>query len=152
LDEQARAINMGGENRVITQRGRQFYIMLQDVQGSPFRGIGLLSREEINTISKVQKKEDASVTANIHGKDNNGLSTHIIKPDGSPNLLWQRAYTEEVPTNGVGPVGLMRLEVSPYTSYVDVAQFLARRWTLNKLQFIAVLLLALFLDKRGTRL
>lgn len=37
LDEQARAIHMGGENRVVTQRGRQFYTMLQDVQGSPFR-------------------------------------------------------------------------------------------------------------------
>ena len=148
LDEQARVIDLGGENRVVTQRGRQFYTMLQDVQSSPFRGIGLLSREEIDAISKVQKKENASVTANIHGKDSNGLSTHISELDGSPNLLWQRAYTEEAPTNGVGPGGLMRLEVGPYTSYVDVA----RRWTLNKLQFTAVLLPAAFLDERGTRL
>lgn len=46
----------------------------------------------------------------------------------------------------------MRLEVGPYTSYVDVAQVLARRWTLNKLQFMALLLPAVFLDERGTRL
>lgn len=152
LDEEARAIDMVGENGEVTQRGRQFYTMLQDVQDSPFRGMGLLSREEIDAISKVQKKEDASVKANIHGEVSNALSMHVSGPDKSPNRLWQRANTETEPTDGADPRGQMRLEVGPYTSYVDVAQVLARRWTLNKLLFIALLLPAVFLNKRGTRL
>lgn len=105
LDEEARAIDMLGENREVAQRARQFYTMLQDVKDSPFRGIGLLSREEIDAILKVQKKEDASITANIHGKDNNTLSMHVSGPDGSPNRLWQRANTETEPIDGAGPGG-----------------------------------------------
>ena len=46
----------------------------------------------------------------------------------------------------------MRLEVGPYTSYIDVALDLTRQWTLNKLQSMAVLLPAAFLDERGMRL
>jgi len=46
----------------------------------------------------------------------------------------------------------MDLEASPYTSYVDVALALTRKWTLDKLQSMAVLLPAAFLDERGSRL
>ncbi len=46
----------------------------------------------------------------------------------------------------------MRLEVGPWTSHVDVALGLTRKWTLNKLQSMAVLLPAAFLDERGMRL
>ncbi len=54
---------------------------------------------------------------------------------------------------GVDVTGpLMRLELGPYTTYVDVALSLTKKWTLNKLQSMAVLLPALFLDARGTRL
>ena len=48
-------------------RGRHFYTMLQDLRDSPFRGIKLLSREEIDAVLKVLKKEDSSVTAKIQG-------------------------------------------------------------------------------------
>ncbi len=46
----------------------------------------------------------------------------------------------------------IRLEIGPYTSYVDVALIVTRQWTLNKLQSMALLLPAAFLDERGTRL
>ncbi|KAL2015898.1 hypothetical protein VTK56DRAFT_4645 [Thermocarpiscus australiensis] len=46
----------------------------------------------------------------------------------------------------------MRLELGPYTTYVDVALGLTRQWTLNKLQSMAVLLPAAFIDERGARL
>jgi hypothetical protein len=44
---------------------------LQDLQDSPFRSTGLPSREEIDAIWKVQKKEDSSVTAKIQGRQTN---------------------------------------------------------------------------------
>ncbi|KAH6959603.1 hypothetical protein BKA56DRAFT_501346 [Ilyonectria sp. MPI-CAGE-AT-0026] len=126
--------------------------MLQDIQDSPFRGTGLLSREEIDVILKLQKKEDTSVTANIQGRESNASYAHADGPYGRPDVPRRPAQTEETPANGVGPGGQMRLEVGPYTSHVDVALILARRWTLNKLQSMAVLLPAVFLDERGTRL
>ncbi|EAQ88761.1 hypothetical protein CHGG_05380 [Chaetomium globosum CBS 148.51] len=59
-----------------------------------------------------------------------------------------------------GPVGLfssmglvsLRIELGRYATYVDVALGLTRHWTLNKLQSMAALLPAAFLDERGTRL
>ncbi|KAL6406058.1 hypothetical protein AUP68_10619 [Ilyonectria robusta] len=152
LHEEARAIDMGEDDNTAAQRGRQFYTMLQDIQDSPFRGTGLLSREEIDAILKLQKKEDTSVTANIQGRESNASFAHADGPYGRPDVPRQPAQTEETPANGVGPGGQMRLEVGPYTSHVDVALSLARQWTLNKLQLMAVLLPAVFLDERGTRL
>lgn len=69
LVEDARAVDVGLEDSTAAQRGRQFYTMLQDIQDSPFRGMGLLSREEVDAISKLQRKEDARITADIQGKD-----------------------------------------------------------------------------------
>jgi hypothetical protein len=46
----------------------------------------------------------------------------------------------------------MPLELGRHTTYVDIALALTRYWTLNKLQSMAVLLPAEFLDERGTRL
>ncbi|EAQ91968.1 predicted protein [Chaetomium globosum CBS 148.51] len=43
----------------------------RDLQDSPFRGMGLPSREEIDAVLKVQKKEDSSVTAKIQGRQTN---------------------------------------------------------------------------------
>jgi hypothetical protein len=114
--------------------------------------MGLLSREEIDAVSKFQKKEDDSVTANIRGEQSNVSSAHTSGPDGSPNVPRPLLDTGEAVSNRVGPGGQMRLEFGPYTSYVDVALALTRQWTLNKLQSMAVLLPALFLDERGTRL
>ena len=152
LDEEARAVDMGQHDNAATQRSRQFYTMLQDIQDSPFRGVGLPSREEIDAISKLQKKEDNSIKANIQGGETNLSSARGGGPDGSPDALRRPAHTEETPAIGVGPGGQMRLEVGPYTSYVDVALALTKQWTLNKLQSMAVLLPAVFLDERGTRL
>ncbi|KAF6528270.1 hypothetical protein HZS61_008572 [Fusarium oxysporum f. sp. conglutinans] len=152
LYEEARAIDMGEDDNTAAQRGRQFYTMLQDIQDAPFRGTGLLSREEIDAILKLQKKEDASVTANIQGRESNASSAHADGPHRRPDVPRRPAQTEETLANGVGPAGQMRLEVGPYMSHVDVAVSLARGWTLNKLQSMAVLLPAVFLDERGTQL
>jgi hypothetical protein len=46
LDEEARAVGPRQDDSTAAQRGRHFYTMLQDLQDSPFRGIGLPSREE----------------------------------------------------------------------------------------------------------
>lgn len=46
LDEEARAIDAGQDGNTAAPRSRQFYIMLQDIQVSPFRGMGLLSMKE----------------------------------------------------------------------------------------------------------
>ncbi|KNB04789.1 hypothetical protein FOXG_19407 [Fusarium oxysporum f. sp. lycopersici 4287] len=152
LYEEARAIDMGEDDNTAAQRGRQFYTMLQDIQDAPFRGTGLLSREEIDAILKLQKKEDTSVTANIQGRESNASSAHADGPHRRPDVPRRPAQTEETLANGVGPAGQMRLEVGPYMSHVDVAVSLARGWTLNKLQSMAVLLPAVFLDERGTQL
>lgn len=65
LDEEARAVDPSQDDNTATRRGHHFYTMLQDLQDSPFRGMGLPSREEIDAVLKVQKKEDSSVTAKI---------------------------------------------------------------------------------------
>jgi hypothetical protein len=101
--------------------------MLQDLQDSPFRGIGLPSREEIDAILKVQKKQDRSVTASIQGRLTNQSSAHDDGPHRSPQ-------GDEEPADGTGLGGQMRLELGPCTTYVDVALGLTRHWTLNKLQ------------------
>jgi len=85
LHEEARAIDMIGEednnnDPAAGRRGRQFYTMLQDIQDPSFRGIGLLCQEEIDAISKIQKKEDADVTANIQGREINVSSTYARRP------------------------------------------------------------------------
>jgi hypothetical protein len=123
--------------------------MLQDLQGSPFRGIGLPSREEIDAILKVQKKEDSRVTAKIQGRQTDSSSAHADGPDGSPR---QPGHGGEGSPDRVGPGGQMRLKLGRFTTHVDVALGLTRQWTLNKLQSMAVLLSAAFLDERGTRL
>jgi hypothetical protein len=74
LDEEARAVDPSQDDSTAAQRGRYFYTMLQDLQDSPFRGIGLPSREEIDAILKVQKKQDSSVTASIQGRQTNPSS------------------------------------------------------------------------------
>jgi hypothetical protein len=152
LDEEARAIDIGRDDNITAHRGRQFYTTLQDIQDSPFRGMGLLSREEIDAVSKLQKKEDDSVTANIQGRESNVSSAHTSGLDGSPSVPRPLPDTGEAVRNRVGPGGQIRLEFGPYTSYVDVALALTWKWTLNKLQSMAVLLPALFLDERGTQL
>ncbi len=152
LDEEARAVGVEQDDNIAAQRGRQFYATLQDIQDSPFRGMGLLSREEVDAVSKLQKKKDASVRAHIQGGTSNEPSAGANAPDGGPEVPRRPTQTVETATNGIGPGALMRLEVGPHTSYVDVALGLTRKWTLNKLQSMAVLLPAAFLDERGTRL
>jgi hypothetical protein len=123
--------------------------MLQDLQDSALRGMGLPSREEIDAILKVQKKEDSAVTAKIQGTQTNLSSARADDPRGSPR---RPAHGGEGSADGIGPGGQMRLELGRYATYVDVALGLTRHWTLNKLQSMAVLLPATFLDARGTRL
>lgn len=54
LDEQARAAeDIGPDGNTVAQRDRQFYTMLPDIQDSPFSGMGLLSRKEIDAISNI---------------------------------------------------------------------------------------------------
>ena len=91
--------------------------MLQDLQSSPFRGIGLPSREEIDAVLKVQKKEDSSVTAKIQGKQTNPSSAHSGEPHASPRWPVQGG---EGSADGVGPGGQMRLEFGRYATHVDV--------------------------------
>jgi hypothetical protein len=149
LDEEARTADPTQDDNAAAQRGRHFYTMLQDLQDSPFRGMGLPSREEIDAVLKVQKKEDSSVTAKIQGRLTNPSSAHDGGPQGSPR---RTGHGGEGSAEGVGPGGQMRLEVGRYATYVDVALGLTRHWTLNKLQSMTVLLPAAFLDERGTRL
>ncbi|EAQ92071.1 hypothetical protein CHGG_00306 [Chaetomium globosum CBS 148.51] len=132
LDEEARAVDPSQDDSNAAQRGRHFYTMLQDLQDSPFRGMGLPSREEIDA-----------------GRQMNPSSAHAGEPHGSPRLP---VHGRERSPEGVGPGGQMRLELGRYATYVDVALGLTRHWTLNKLQSMAVLLPAAFLDERGTRL
>ncbi len=74
LDGEARAVAIGCDTDTMTQRNQQFYTMLQDAQDTPLRGLGLLSSDEINAISKIQKKEDANITASIQGKESDRRS------------------------------------------------------------------------------
>jgi hypothetical protein len=145
LDEEARAVDPRQDDSTAAERGRHFYTMLQDLQDSPFRGTGLPSREEIDAVLKVQKKEDRTVMASIQGRLANASSANNDRPRRSPQ-------GDEEPADGIGPGGQMRLELGPFTTYVDVALGLTRHWTLNKLQSMAVLLVTVFLDERGTRL
>ena len=146
LDREARAVDMGCDTSTMTQRDRQFCMMLQDTQDSPLRGLGLLSNDEISVISKIQKKEDANITADIQGKEGD-------RPSPCPSGFDAACSTsEQIPTTRPEAQPNIRLEVGPYTSYVDVALTITRQWTLNKLQSMALLLPAAFLDERGTRL
>ncbi|EAQ91377.1 hypothetical protein CHGG_03312 [Chaetomium globosum CBS 148.51] len=140
LDEEARAVDPSQDDNNAAQRGRHFYTMLQDLQDSPFRGMGLPSREEIDAVLKVQKKEDSSVTAKIQGRQTNLSSAHAGEPHGSPRLP---VHGCERSPEGVGP-GQMQLELGRYATYVDVALGLTRHWTLNKLRSLTVLLPAAF--------
>ncbi len=152
LGEEARAIDVEQSGNIAGQRGRQFYATLQDIQDSPFRGMGLLNREEVDAVSKLQQKEDASARARIQGWEITESSAGSHGSDGSPDVARHPTLAAEMVTDGANPGGLMRLEVGFYTSHVDVALGLTRKWTLNKLQSMAVLLPAAFLDARGTRL
>jgi hypothetical protein len=62
---------------------RQFYATLQNIQDSPSRGIGRLSRDEIDVVSKLQKKEDASMRAFIQGMEINEPFAGANGPDGT---------------------------------------------------------------------
>jgi hypothetical protein len=143
---------MEENSNMVAQRGRQFYATLQDIQDSPLRGMGLLSREEIDAVAKLQKKKDASVRAQIQSRESNKSSAGADRLDGSTDGPRRRTQSGETGTSGIGQEPRMRLEVGPYTSYIDVALGLTRKWTLNKLQSMAVLLPAAFLDARETRL
>ncbi|KAK8869384.1 hypothetical protein PGQ11_007962 [Apiospora arundinis] len=151
LNEDAEAIEEAGaetdeDGRVIEQsRGRRFYTELQDVQDAPLRGVGLLGREEMVGIMKAQKKEDANITAGIQGAG---------RGDVPPTAdLGRVSAVRQWTADTVGAAGAqIRLESGPYTSYMDVALALARSWTLNKQQALALLLPAAFLDERGARL
>jgi hypothetical protein len=152
LEEEARAVDVQQSDDMAAQRGRQFYVTLQDVQDSPFRGMCLLGREEIDAISKLQKKEDASVRAHIQGGASDEPSAGANARGAGPDVPGRPTEMVATATRGAGPGASMHLEVGPYTSYVDVGLGLARKWTLNKLQSMAVLLPAAFLDKRDARL
>jgi hypothetical protein len=149
LDEEARAVDPSQNDSTAAQRGRHFYTVLQDLQDSSFRGTGLPSREEIDAILKVQKKEDSCVTAKIQGRQTNPSSAHADEPRESPR---RPVHGGRGSADGVGPGGRMQLELGRDTTYVDVAFGLTRHWTPNKLQSRGVLLPAAFLDERGTRL
>ena len=125
--------------------------MVQDIQDSPFRDLGLLSRKEIDAVSKLQQKEDASARARIQGRESTESSAGANGHDGSIAVLWRPAQMAETATDEGGPSARI-LEVGPYMSYVDVALGLTKKWTLNKLQLLAVLIPASFLDTRNTRL
>ncbi|EAQ89249.1 hypothetical protein CHGG_05868 [Chaetomium globosum CBS 148.51] len=144
-----RGVDPSQDDNNAAQRGRHFYTMLQDLRDSPFRGMGLPSREEIDAVLKVQKKEDSSVAAKIQGKQTNPSSAHSGEPHGSPPWAVRGG---EGSADGAGPGGQMRLELGRYATHVDAALGLTRHWTLNKLQSMAVLLPAASLDERGTRL
>jgi hypothetical protein len=56
LGEEAMAIDMEENSNMVAQRGRQFYATMQDIQDSPLRGMGLLSREEIDAVAKSRRR------------------------------------------------------------------------------------------------
>ncbi|KAK8118347.1 uncharacterized protein PG998_002973 [Apiospora kogelbergensis] len=151
LNENAEAVEEAGggtgEDDTVTgqSRGRRFYTELQDIQDAPLRGAGLLGREEVVGITRAQKKEDGDITADLQG---------IGRGDASPRSdLGRIGAVGQRPVGTVGAAGARNgLEVGPSTSYTDVALALARSWTLNKQQALALLLPAAFLDERGARL
>jgi hypothetical protein len=107
LDEEARTVEIGQNDSnaaaaATAQRGRHFYTTLQDMQDSPFRGMGLLSQEEIQAISTLQKKEDASIRAHILGGESNAPSGHAGQANGSIDVPRRPDQTEEMPADGVG--------------------------------------------------
>ena len=53
LHEEPSAVDVEQNDNIAAQRGRQFYATLQDIQDSPCRGMGLLSREEIDAVAKL---------------------------------------------------------------------------------------------------
>lgn len=69
LGEEARAVGVEQNDNIAAQRGRQFYATLQDIQDSPFRGMGLLSREEVDAVSKLQKKKRCQRKGAYPGRD-----------------------------------------------------------------------------------
>lgn len=151
LSEDAEAVEQSGagtgEDGMVTEksRGGRFYTELQDIQDAPLRGVGLLGREEVVGITKAQKNEDANITAGIQGAG---------RGDASPRAdLGHVSAVGQRPADTIGAAGAqIRLVVGPYTSYMDVALALAKSWTLNKQQTLALLLPAAFLDERGARL
>jgi hypothetical protein len=69
LDREAQALGIGRGECAAAQEGRHFYSTVEDIENSSSHGMGgVLSREEIDAISKFQKKEDADITANIQGR------------------------------------------------------------------------------------
>jgi hypothetical protein len=141
LDREAQALGIGRGECAAAQEGRHFYSTVEDIENSSSHGMGgVLSREEIDAISKFQKKEDADITANIQGRV--GTSLQVPRQTLQSDLTIQRWHQDAE----------MRLEIGPFASYINIALALTQKWALNKLQSMALLLPAAFLDKQGTRL
>ena len=119
LVEEARAADIGQSDSIAAQRGRQFYETLQDIGNSPLRRTGLLGKEEINAISKLQKKKDTSVRANIQGREDGEPSIHAGEQNKGVNVSPEVIHT-------IGTT-VINLEVSPYTSYIDIALHLTKK-------------------------
>lgn len=151
LEREVRASGIGRGICTAAQEGRQFYSTDEDVQTSPFQGMGHLSEEDIDVISKIQKREDANITANIQGKGNN-VSVRAGRLHTGLHVSQQSPQTINMPAMRWQHGPEMRLEMEPFASYVDVALAVTRTWQLNKLQPMVLLQPAAFLDKQGTRL
>ncbi len=132
-------MDVGQGDGAAAQRGRQFYMVLQDIQDSPFRAVGLLS-QETDAISKLQKKENASTTTNIQGRESAMMSVYADEPDRRPDLLRHIIQPKQTSINGVALEDRFVLEWAVIPRTLMWPWLLAKQWALNKLQLMAVLL------------
>ncbi|EAQ92937.1 predicted protein [Chaetomium globosum CBS 148.51] len=122
---------------------------IQDPLGNGFTAVRIQPANDFHGCCSMGKTKDSSVTATIQGRQANLSSAHDDGPHGSPQ---RHIHRDGGSADEVGLGGQMQLEFGRYATYVDVAFGLTRHWTLNKLQSLAVLIPAAFLDDRGTRL
>ncbi|EAQ85212.1 hypothetical protein CHGG_09226 [Chaetomium globosum CBS 148.51] len=122
---------------------------IQDPLGNGLAAVRIQPANDFHGCCSTGKTKDSSVTATIQGRQANLSSAHDDGPHGSPQ---RHIHRDGGSADEVGPGGQMQLELGRYATYVDVALGLTRHWALNKLQSLALLLPAAFLDDRGTRL
>ena len=118
-----------------TNRGPEFYHLLQAQQQSPLHPFGLFSRPEVGAIWKTEKRLDKVIISNIAGSTQRDTPDSETAGEGLPTP--PSTQTTRTP---VGPGGSMQLEVGPYTTWTQVAWDVGLVWTLNKLQQLALFL------------
>jgi hypothetical protein len=141
LLHEAQSTLSDNDNKVLIRRDPDFYKRLQETHKTALYPFGLLSTQEVLSIWREQKRKNASIISDIEGYNNEDSN---IQPSESQSIIQPTLDKREI---GIGPKGQIRLEIGSLITYAELAYEVGKIWTLNKLQQLALLIIAESLDK-----